>query len=181
MSAVDQQRELSLIIGEAHPDSMPAGLHAFEIDMKCRRTAIDVLASVREVLTVIVRQDPEAWPELDKWYRLLPNWFVQACCPELSAEEAQAWLERWRKRSDNKQNTLEQDEPWSVGEFVHWFQPSERQWWWWKAEVVGTEKLRIFLAVEELTPAHEALDWLLRVAGAADVVDENLRRFVRGS
>ena len=175
MSGLDQQSELARLKDGTCADRPLVGLDQFEIDVACQSDAATVLERVREVLQIVVRQDLDHWSSLSQWSVLLPPWFVRVSAPEQTKQEAEQWLTWWRGLSPEEQETELKCQRWSIGEFVHWFQPPKREWWWWGADVLSADRLRICLAVEELTSFHEALDWLLRTAGAIHVVDENLR------
>lgn len=121
----------------------------------------------------VVRSPTDPWPTDEQWLTMLPAWFV-----EVSLDETAAGLPPLPAESDGADV-----ERWSVDAFVHWFEPSEREWWWWGIESESEDTLTVCLAVEEYTVFHAALDWLLYASGAAVVEDENLRelREARGS
>jgi hypothetical protein len=181
MSALSREMELMRLSSGQCGDSPPAGLDRFEAEVVCASDAEEVLARTKEVFQVILQQRPEHWPSLEEWRKLLPNWFVEASGPEQTEAEARAGLERWRSLPPDEQLRELSNERWAIGEFVHWFQPPERECWWWGAAVRGPNKLLICLVVEEPTPSHAALDWLLRAAGAVEIIDENLRDLQGGS
>jgi hypothetical protein len=50
--------------------------------------------------------------------------------------------------------------------------PSERCWFWWDGEVRPDGTLRVLVEVPGLPTALGALDWMLRAAGAGDIIHE---------
>lgn len=109
----------------------------------------------------------------------LPRWFLEASGPEQSLERAKAWLEQWRKLSPADREAAEAARRWSVSDFLYWFEPEQREWWWWGAESLGDDRVRICLVSHEVSFPHQALEWLLRAAGAASVLDEDVSRLSR--
>ena len=170
MPTIQHQTEADRISGVNVPSGIPAGMHLFEIEAVCEQDANLVLGRVREVLKILVSQDPNKWPTNDQWRSLLPEWFVQACAEEPTKEETEAWLAEWRKLGPIQQAEAIENVRWSMEQFVYWFQPSERQWWWWAAEIQDIHRLRIILLGEERNPAHEVLNWLLKAAGASRIM-----------
>jgi len=51
-------------------------------------------------------------------------------------------------------------------------EPFERQWFWWDAEIGRDGTLRVTVEIPGWPAALGALDWLLRAAGAAEVVHD---------
>jgi hypothetical protein len=141
----------------------------------CRGDAQTVLVKTREVLSILVERSSSDWPEDAEWRSLLPGWFVAACAEERTAEEERSWLKWWRSLPQDERHRELESRAWSVGDFVHWFLPEQREWWWWGGDRRSDDELLVCIVVEELTVSHGALDWLLRSAGASEVVDENLR------
>jgi hypothetical protein len=52
---------------------------------------------------------------------------------------------------------------------------SERQWFWWDAKVEREGTLRVTVEVPGQPAPLGALDWLLRAAGAVEVIHEGNR------
>jgi len=132
--------------------------------------ASSILNQSRDVLTVVLDHAGSSWPELDEWRRLLPQWFVDRCAPERSEQEAQEWLRRWRDLTPEQRVRAERVEPWSLADWLHWMQPESRQWFWWHALVGSDGTLRVQLEVLGWPAPVGALEWLLRAAGADDVL-----------
>ena len=87
------------------------------------------------------------WPDTDEWKRLLPAWFTAACIDD--AEVRDCVLDRWSLRA-----------------WTYWFQPDLRRWRWWDAQVEG-DRVTVTLLVLGRPYLRGALEWLLKVAGAA--------------
>jgi hypothetical protein len=175
MAGLSRELELARLESGRCADPPPPGLEHFEIRAKARSVADDVLERVKDVLSRIILASSETWPTSEEWSTILPKWLVLASAHERSPEEAKAWWDRLRQGRVEDREVALGSQPWSIGEFVHWFLPEQREWWWWGGEMIGDNRLRICLIVEELTPSHGALDWLLQAAGAEDIIDENLR------
>jgi hypothetical protein len=106
--------------------------------------AAETLARVREVLTIVLAQRGEDWPDPARWRGLLPAWFVAACVDD--AEVQDCVLDRWSLRA-----------------WVYWFQPGLRGWRWWDAEALGG-RLRVRVLPLRRPYRRGALEWLLKVA-----------------
>jgi hypothetical protein len=132
----------------------------------------DVLRRSREVLReVVAASRGSEWPSLLEWNQLLPRWFVDACGPELSREEAQAWMEEWRRLTPAEKAASEERERWSLPGWLHWFAPGDdqRQWCWLSGKAIGRDRLEVVIEVPGYPTAYGALVWLLRAAGAERV------------
>lgn len=129
-----------------------------------------LLDKVRLVLKIIDEADVHRWPTVDEWSSLLPQWFVSACAPEMSREEAQRWLARWETLSDEERHAEEVGKPWALADWLYWMEPERRSWWWWGADT--GDEVRVLVQVDEWPFPWGALAWLLRAAGARDVLPE---------
>src|SRR5688572_19474103 len=106
------------------PGEAPNGV-VTRFPLLCDGNAEEVLSRCKEALRSVIGVNIEPWPSDDEWERILPQWFVKACFPEITREEA----ERRRKLPMAEQERLAEE--WSVGAWAYWFQPSERSWYWW--------------------------------------------------
>jgi hypothetical protein len=156
-------------------DPPPPGMSRFEIHAHAPATARTVLSRTKQVLASVIGAADDPWPDVERWAAVLPEWFVRASAPERTADEARAWLEYTRTLSQERRTADRQTRSWSIGNFTHWFRLDERVWWWWGSEIIDDDSFRICLVVTEPNFPHEALDWLLRAAGATLVVDEYVR------
>jgi hypothetical protein len=129
-----------------------------------------LLQRCREVMEVVLRHDEQQdWPTLAGWRRELPEWFVVACGPEQSGEEAQRWLVWWKSLPPAEQGEVEDRQPWALSDWLEWLQPSERTWYWLGAEKDGPHRLRVWLDVDGSPAPIGALEWLLKAAGATEI------------
>jgi hypothetical protein len=165
------QKELRRL--ERNDDPPREGVLTVDLQAICSGRADDVLRRVKEVLSQVISvrvRDPK-WPQGDTWRQILPRWFVGACGPELSPEEARAWYEGWKRLSRAERVAAEERQPWSLLDWLHWFAPGndERQWRWLRGATVGHDCLQIVIEVQGHPTAYEALVWLLRAAGAKRV------------
>jgi hypothetical protein len=129
----------------------------------------DLLIRCREVLRTVLEVTGEEWSSDGTWSKKLPDWFVQGCVAEQSAEEAAKWLAWWRGLDDEARARAARERPWSLSDWLHWLQPDERQWYWWDGVAHGQHEARILVEVPGWPVALGALEWLLRVAGADSV------------
>jgi len=137
--------------------------------VSCRGDADSVLSRVREVLDAVLAHSAPPWPPAEEWARLLPGWFVQNCAPPRTREEAEQWLNRWRSLPPEDQAGAILKERWALADWLHWLEPSERQWFWWDAVVRDAEALKVMVEVSAWPAPLGALEWLLRASGAAEV------------
>jgi len=132
----------------------------------CPGNASDVLSRCKQVLEIVLKQDVNDWPSVDVWRSILPEWFVRRSATEVSQEEAER---RFRLPLEER---IKLGKEWSVGAFVHWFQPSERFWFWWDSTVENADTLRVAVNVADLPFPWGALEWLLRASGATSIEEE---------
>ena len=159
---IDRETELSRLLPGAAAAPLPQGSYPFRLSAQCDAPPARVLERVTEVLRAIVREDPEAWPVREDWVARLPRWFVDACRPERTPEQAASDLAAWR----TARAAGEADEPaWTLMNFLYWFGPDMRHWWWWSATICETDTFVLVLACDEFDPPHDALLWLLHTAG----------------
>lgn len=144
------------------PETREQQLHRqlVRIVADCPGNAVEVLGRCKEVLEVILNQDPSRWPSADAWRSLLPQWFVQQSSEEISQAEAE------RRLTLPMDERIRLSQRWSVSAFTHWFKPEERYWFWWDSTVLGNDILQIHITAEESPFPWGALEWLLRASGA---------------
>jgi hypothetical protein len=130
----------------------------------------EVIERARAVLQVVLdHQAP--WPTDHQWRTMLPAWFVRACAPERTQEEAQRWLEHWRTLSPELKAEAEVT-AWSLLNWLGWFDPRgdlDRGWAWWNAGVYDSATGWVEIEVEGHPYPTGALRWLLRAAGGVPV------------
>lgn len=169
MPSLDRSLEQERLGAADDGAARPAGFYPFRLTVRCAAPADSVLARVREVMSAILSQDPEAWPPEQAWPARLPGWFVAACVPERTEAEMAAELAAWRARLDTG---VAEPMRWSVADFVWWFTPEMRHWWWWAAAMTGSDSFVLTLVADEVDPPHDALLWMLDAAGACAVSQE---------
>jgi hypothetical protein len=156
----------------ARPGEVPGGAGTVTVLARDGADAVEVLERARAVLLGVLEHSGPKWPALEEWRLLLPPWFVAACAPEMSREDAEHWLAWWRALGPAEKARAESERRWTLADWLYWLVPSERQWFWWDAEVGGDGALRVTVEVSGWPTTLGALDWLLRAAGAAEVVHE---------
>lgn len=129
----------------------------------------ELLRNCREVMSVVLRRQEDEWPSLDGWRELLPRWFVDACGPELTHEQAD-WQSAWLKSLPAEQQVAAEDAiPWSLADWLEWLRPSERTWYWLGADATDQRVLRVWVDVPGHPSPTGALEWLLKASGATKV------------
>jgi hypothetical protein len=98
-----------------------------------------------------------------------PDWCIDACALEKSADEAATWLAWWRSLSQPQRVLASAEKAWSLADWIHRMKPDEREWWWWDGSVADSRSLRIELQVSGWPFPTGALGWLLRCAGASSI------------
>jgi hypothetical protein len=79
----------------------------------------------------------------------------------------------WRGLSPEEQARVTRAERWSLANWLFWLEPEERQWFWWDAVTENPDTLRVIVEVPGWPAPFGALAWLLRAAGAVEVIYEN--------
>lgn len=100
----------------------------------------------------------------------LPRWFINACSPEMTPNEAERWLAWWRTLDPTAKLQAEEEKGWTLPDWLHWFTPEERQWYWWDAAVADDRSATVTVTVSSWPAPIGALRWLLQAAGATSVV-----------
>lgn len=162
------EHELHHIDNGPDPGEAPGGIGLVTFDVECRGNAHEVYERAREVLRIVVQQH-ETRPALDPWTRILPQWFLDACAPEQSPAEAERWSQWWRSLPREEQREVEAATPWSLQNWIYWFERENRQWYWWDAVVDSPDAMRVAVEVDGWPFPWGALRWLLKAAGAVDV------------
>lgn len=111
------------------------------------------------------------WSALQQvdWESLLPQWFLDACAPPMSAAEAQAFLERWRKLSPADRTALTDAQAWSLPDWLHWMNPEQATWSLAASETLSPNLARVVLEVDGWPVAIGSFRWLAKAAGAVKV------------
>ncbi|MEU4097009.1 hypothetical protein [Streptomyces sp. NPDC026673] len=140
---------------------------------------VQVIADVRAVLTCVVERMGD-WPALERWPRLLPEWFVQRCEPEAMEPEhgepfdAEAWLRQWRAMTPEQRKAAGRG-AWTLSDWLHHFDPTEegagddRSWWWWHADTDESGGW-VQVATTGWPFGSGSLSWLIKAGGGTDLV-----------
>lgn len=153
------------------PDEKLNGCFTEGFVVRCPGNAEAVLSKAKEVMEIALRYRTEDWPSDAEWPSLLPAWFVTACAPEMSHEQAKRYLEWWTKLSyDERLAAAARPSRWSPLEWVFRLHPKQRCWWWWDASVRGPNELMVTVAVDGWPFGWSDLGWLLRASGGQEVV-----------
>lgn len=169
--------ELRHLVDGPREVEMAGGVGLVEVAVTTSGDSSDLLCRCREVLRAVLEVAGSGWPPQDVWARRLPDWFVQGCAGEVSAEQDAEWLAWWRGLDGEARARAARERPWSLADWLHWLQPEERQWYWWDGVRQGPHKVLVLVEVPGWPVPLGALEWLLRVAGAEAVsVAETLVR-----
>jgi hypothetical protein len=128
----------------------------------------DTLVRARSVLLAVLTA-PGGW-SAKRPPRNLPQWFVDACAPDvdLTPEEVREQQRRLRHLSPEELAREAIDTPWSLADWLHWFE-GERYWFWWDARITGDREIIAEYVVYEWPAPTGSLVWLWRASGAVDV------------
>jgi hypothetical protein len=132
--------------------------------------ASDVLTRARAVMSAVV-DNGEAQPSLDEWKQMLPAWFVAACAPERTKEQAAAWLVWWRTLSRADQVAAEEKLGWSLSDWLYWLEPDQRDWYWWDGSQLSDDTAKVTVEVVDFNAPLGSFRWLLTAVGAIEVRD----------
>ena len=127
----------------------------------------EVLARVREVIAVVLGQR-EHWLDRDAWSSILPPWFVAACAPEVTREEALRQERALLGLPRDEAATRIAGEAWSLSNWLYWMHPAERPWSWSSA-TVRPDGIDVELDVDDLPVPLGAFEWIFRAAGARSI------------
>jgi len=153
----------------SRPGEHPGGIGKVTVVARCAGNADLVSTRACEVLRSVLEHAGPPWPSPDEWRALLPEWFVEACRPEESKKEAEAWLLRWRALPPNQQAEVARERSWTLTDWLYWLEPNERQWFWWDAVADNPDRLRVLAEISGWPAPLGALEWLLRASGAVAV------------
>jgi hypothetical protein len=154
------------------PEEKPSGVGTVRFIAKCSGNSSDVLSKAKELMTIVNHNSVPRWPSEAEWRHLLPKWFVKQCSPEKSQQEAEEWLARWKSLSPEEQKKVEATNAWSLLNWLYWLEPENRQWYWWDAIVLDRNTLVIAVGTDSWPFGWGDLSWLLRAAGANQVIAE---------
>lgn len=132
--------------------------------------ASEILTRTRGVV-IAVLDHSEPWPGLDEWERIMPAWFVTACAPEQTREEAESWLAWWRTLSSADRAAAEVQRGWSLSNWLYWLEPEKRDWYWWDGRQLSNDTAKISVEVIDSNAPLGSFRWLLRAAGAVQAED----------
>jgi hypothetical protein len=145
------------------------GIGSVRFFVRCPGNAEEILSKGKQVLRTVLEHLDGPWPSDTEWRRVLPKWFVEACAEEISREEAEKWLARWRKLPPAQQAKEEAEKAWSLSDWLYWFEDGNRQWEWWDAAVRDPDTIQVAAEVKCWPFPWGALRWLFKACGAIQV------------
>lgn len=164
--------ELERLLFGPKTDQRLGGVGSVRFVIRCAGNAQQVLRKSKDVLRVVLEHCEDSRPSETEWRRVLPKWFVGSCAAEMTKEESQRWLARWRKLTPSQQAQEEAEKQWALVDWLYWFEEGNRQWTWWDATVENTDTIRVALQVKCWPFPWGALRWLFRASGATSVEAE---------
>jgi len=137
--------------------------------------AAEVLRRAKGVLVVVDQTACSgAWPALEVWLQLLPEWFGSAFLPERTPEEDAAYLQWWDGLDyAQKQQAHAKPTQWRLSNWLYWLHPDRRMWYWWDDQVLDESTCSVTLLVADLPFPEETFKWLLHAAGATSIDETN--------
>ena len=143
-----------------------------EISALCAGNGFEVAERIGALFDVLVEaQQLQSWPSDAALIALLPGWFVAACAPESTPAEEERYLRWWRELSAERKAEEARSAPWSLSEWLHWIHPEQRPWTRSLVKPDGPDSIRVILSVDGSPSPHGAVDWMLRAAGAHEVIE----------
>lgn len=128
---------------------------------------MDPLYKAKDLMRIVSGVDAESWRVYDKTVDKLPQWFIDACRPEMTKEEADNELERWRRLSEEEKAVYDHKIQWSALNWLHAMQPSEREWYWVGAKVLSEKEALVIIKISESPAPLGSLSWLFNASGAS--------------
>jgi hypothetical protein len=168
MSQYQQQfeAELSRLEQSAKTTAPRSGLVIFVAKVPSGASAL--LDRVVSLLRLVDKAILTSLPTEEEWRKLLPDWFVTACAPALTEEQAERWLVWWKSLPEPHRHIVEQEQRWSLNNWLYWMEPANRQWYWWDARVaIADTEIVVEIQVESWPFPYGSLRWLFTAAGAA--------------
>ena len=156
------ERELSLLEGNETNEINASGQLGFEVKIEGRDLR-QIIGRAEDVLMTVDRQVARGWPAAAKWREVLPEWFVNACAPEMTESESEAWLKRWDGMSEEERAIEESSKSWSLLDWIYWMHPEHRTWFW---QGTDASSGRVRVACDSWPFPSGYLFWLLKAAGA---------------
>ena len=161
-----------------HPPELKTGpkdLETVRFYASCDQGCQMVLERAKSIMTIL-NDKAEHWPSLAEWRKIMPDWFIERCAPEMTKKEVDTWLENRRTRiKEDLEEAVARD--WTLSGFLFWMKPDMRQWFWWDARVFygdgGKTYIGIAVSVFDWPFAWESLGWLFKAAGANELLDED--------
>jgi hypothetical protein len=151
-----------------HSRERPMKSLSIRVLLTCPLGAAECLVKLREVLEAIEIAHATGATEAS-WQQNLPSWFITACANPMSPDEAQAYVDRWRKMSKDEQAETTKNQQWSLPDWLYWMAPNQSTWRWIDARVTASNELEVTLSVDGWPVALGAFDWLARASGASVV------------
>lgn len=163
--------ELQRIHSGPQPQEEPGSTGLMTIEAKTSDPEL-VLERCRSALLTVAEGMKASWP-IDRWEAELPEWltdrFVTADEKDALSPEATAAFKA-AKGPEARLAALDVL-PWTIANWLYWFEAEQREWWWWDSEATAADRLTIRVVISDVVVAWDALRLLIRTAGAETVDD----------
>lgn len=117
--------ELDRVISRCHDEKMAK--YGWIIEADLGEDATNKIEKILEVVKIIIRYNPDSWPDDSAWDNIMPVW-IQEKILKLTPEECQGIL-------NNTPRELWNELPW---EFYSWIDAlRDRAWEWWSYKLNG--------------------------------------------
>jgi hypothetical protein len=166
------ENELRRLLVGPTPEDRPEGMGMVRFVVRCAGDSSDVLYRAKSVLRVIAEHSLGRWPKDSQWLTLLPAWFLSRCAPERAREDAEKWLAKWQSLPLEEQKLLEEEQAWSLADWLYWLEPNKRHWYWWDAKAPTASIVVVAVVAYDWPFPWGDLKWLFRAAGASEMKAE---------
>lgn len=128
-----------------------------------------IIDKVSNILLVILENSENQWPTLKEWEQLFPTWFIEKFAADMTKEEAEKWLKKWRKMSLKKKAKIKETMKWSLPDWLYWFEPQNREWEYHSISNISKDSFNFNILVDGWPFPHGAIDWLLKNCGVSSI------------
>ena len=167
------QSEIRRITKGPNLSEKPSGAGIVRFVARCPMGSDNVLTNVVSVLMLVDELTLAGCVDPQKLSKQLPDWFIEACAPAMTQEQAERWLKWWKKLSPEDQSKAEIEKDWSLDNWLYWMLPANRQWFWWDAKSLSdVDHIALAIEVQCWPFPWGSLRWLFKAAGASALEPE---------
>lgn len=134
---------------------------AFKFKIKAT-VAFDSIQKLKELLGAVHNLSTDDWRDLDTAARMLPKWFLEKSPAQMSADETELWLKKWRGASTDVKSEMQKNKGWSPADWLFWMNPKTRLFF--IVDYLLAEECFLFASSEWSAPTGAA-KWMLKMTG----------------